>query len=88
MSAWDELVSAATVGVGGKALEMTDFDPAIAEPVGRVDRSLGRVEAAGLDQAVGLDRTVHRDRAFFDPAADKVYRHPTFYDIPESVPHM
>lgn len=38
MNAWDELVSAATVGVGGKALEMTDFDPAIAEPVGRVDR--------------------------------------------------
>lgn len=26
--------------------------------------------------------------AFFDPAADKVYRHPTFYDIPEGVPHL
>ena len=26
--------------------------------------------------------------AFFDPAADKVYRHPTFYDIPDDVPHM
>ena len=25
---------------------------------------------------------------FFDPAADKVYRHPTFYDIPDDVPHM
>ena len=25
---------------------------------------------------------------FFDPAADKVYRHPTFYEIPEDVPHM
>jgi len=23
--------------------------------------------------------------AFFDPADDKVYRHPTFYDIPASV---
>jgi ring-1,2-phenylacetyl-CoA epoxidase subunit PaaB len=23
--------------------------------------------------------------AFFEPAADKVYRHPTFYDIPKSV---
>lgn len=22
---------------------------------------------------------------FFDPAADKVYRHPTFYDIPDEV---
>ena len=24
----------------------------------------------------------------FDPAADKIYRHPTFYDIPDDVPHM
>ena len=23
--------------------------------------------------------------AFFDPAADKVYRHPTFYEVPEGV---
>jgi ring-1,2-phenylacetyl-CoA epoxidase subunit PaaB len=26
--------------------------------------------------------------AFFDPAADKVYRHPTFYVVPEGVPHL
>ncbi len=26
--------------------------------------------------------------SFFDPAADKVYRHPTFYAIPEDVPHL
>jgi ring-1,2-phenylacetyl-CoA epoxidase subunit PaaB len=25
---------------------------------------------------------------FFDPAGDKVYRHPTFYPIPDDVPHM
>ncbi len=25
---------------------------------------------------------------FFAPSGDKVYRHPTFYDIPEDVPHM
>ena len=24
----------------------------------------------------------------FDPADDKVYRHPTFYDIPDDVGHM
>ena len=23
--------------------------------------------------------------SFFDPAADKIYRHPTFYDVPEGV---
>ena len=26
--------------------------------------------------------------ALFDPAADNIYRHPTFYDIPEEVGHM
>ncbi|GAA1594474.1 1,2-phenylacetyl-CoA epoxidase subunit B [Actinomadura kijaniata] len=26
--------------------------------------------------------------AFFDPSADKVYRHPTFYSIPDDVPHI
>ena len=25
---------------------------------------------------------------FFAPAGDKVYRHPTFYDIPDEVPHL
>jgi ring-1,2-phenylacetyl-CoA epoxidase subunit PaaB len=26
--------------------------------------------------------------SFFDPAADKVYRHPTFYHVPEGVQHL
>jgi ring-1,2-phenylacetyl-CoA epoxidase subunit PaaB len=26
--------------------------------------------------------------AFFDPAGDKPYRHPTFYDVPDSVTHI
>ena len=26
--------------------------------------------------------------AFFDPAGDKVYRHPTFYSVPEGVDHL
>ena len=26
--------------------------------------------------------------AFFDPAADKIYRHPTFYDVPEGMQHL
>ncbi|MEX2479624.1 MAG: 1,2-phenylacetyl-CoA epoxidase subunit PaaB [Gammaproteobacteria bacterium] len=25
------------------------------------------------------------DGAFFDPAEDKVYRHPTFYDVPDEL---
>lgn len=26
--------------------------------------------------------------AFFDPADDKIYRHPTFYEMPEGVKHI
>jgi len=26
--------------------------------------------------------------AFYSPAEDKVYRHPTFYDLPDEVKHM
>jgi ring-1,2-phenylacetyl-CoA epoxidase subunit PaaB len=26
--------------------------------------------------------------SFFDPAADKVYRHPTFYHVPEGAEHL
>jgi ring-1,2-phenylacetyl-CoA epoxidase subunit PaaB len=26
--------------------------------------------------------------SFFDPAADKAYRHPTFYEVPEGVEHL
>jgi len=26
--------------------------------------------------------------AFFDPAGDKIYRHPTFYEVPEGVDHL
>lgn len=26
--------------------------------------------------------------AFFEPASDKIYRHPTFYEVPEGVKHM
>ena len=26
--------------------------------------------------------------AFFDPAADKIYRHPTFYEVPEGLTHL
>jgi ring-1,2-phenylacetyl-CoA epoxidase subunit PaaB len=25
---------------------------------------------------------------FFDPAADKIYRYPTFYEVPEGAPHL
>jgi len=32
--------------------------------------------------------TLDEKDSFFDPSGDKVYRHPTFYDIPDDVPHI
>lgn len=29
-----------------------------------------------------------QSEALFDPATDKVYRHPTFYDLPDELKHM
>jgi ring-1,2-phenylacetyl-CoA epoxidase subunit PaaB len=26
--------------------------------------------------------------SFFDPAGDKIYRHPTFYTVPDGVEHL
>ncbi|MGB3548245.1 MAG: 1,2-phenylacetyl-CoA epoxidase subunit PaaB [Saprospiraceae bacterium] len=26
--------------------------------------------------------------SFFEPAKDKIYRHPTFYDVPDDISHM
>ena len=34
------------------------------------------------------DRNPDDKGELFDPAADKIYRHPTFYEIPEEVGHM
>ncbi len=28
------------------------------------------------------------DESFFDPADDKIYRHPTFYEMPEEAKHI
>ena len=30
----------------------------------------------------------NQQSSLFDPANDKVYRHPTFYDLPDEVGHM
>jgi ring-1,2-phenylacetyl-CoA epoxidase subunit PaaB len=32
---------------------------------------------------------IHADaEALYDPANDKAYRHPTFYDLPDELKHM
>ncbi len=45
--------------------------------------SLWVVRAAQITASDPDDKT-----ALFDPMADKVYRHPTFYEIPPEIGHM
>lgn len=47
----------------------------------------------GVSIWVVLSTNVHASNPtdqgpMFDPAEDKVYRHPTFYDIPDEIGHM
>jgi ring-1,2-phenylacetyl-CoA epoxidase subunit PaaB len=50
-----------------------------------------RLEGVSLWVVKSTDITANspdeRD-SFFDPAADKVYRHPTFYEVPEDVEYL
>jgi phenylacetate-CoA oxygenase PaaH subunit len=45
-----------------------------------------------LDLGVPSSEITASDPSFaepnFEPAEDKIYRHPTFYDIPDEVGHM
>jgi len=43
-----------------------------------------------LGGSIGGDHGLRsRDKAeFFDPAADKIYRHPTFFVLPDEINHM
>ena len=36
----------------------------------------------------GVKSSPDEKDAFFDPAADKPYRHPTFYEVPDEVKHL
>ncbi|HOZ51856.1 MAG TPA: 1,2-phenylacetyl-CoA epoxidase subunit B [Chitinophagaceae bacterium] len=45
--------------------------------------SIWAVESINIHASNPEDST-----AFFDPMNDKVYRHPTFYDLPDELTHM
>lgn len=45
--------------------------------------SLWVVQASAVTASTPDDQA-----AFFDPAADKDYRHPTYYEVPEGVEHL
>ena len=50
-------------------------------------RSEGRAIWVVPADAIVSSATDDED-AFFDPADDKIYRHPTFYEVPEGVKNM
>lgn len=45
--------------------------------------SIWVVPSKYITASEGMDK-----EAFFDPASDKLYRHPTFYEIPNDVKNM
>ena len=53
--------------------------------------AINRVER-GLDELSQLSKSISdvekNNGEMFEPAQDKVYRHPTFYDLPDEVKHM
>lgn len=50
-------------------------------------RSEGRAIWVVLADAI-VSSNPDEDASFFDPADDKIYRHPTFYEVPEGVKNM
>ena len=53
-------------------------------------RHVGSLHAADDRMALenARDAYTRRSGEFFDPAESKVYRHPTFYTIPDGIEHM
>ena len=48
-----------------------------------------RASASGSCAAADITASSPDEKdPFFAPSGDKVYRHPTFYEIPDDVPHM
>jgi len=39
-------------------------------------------------ESIHIHASTEDPEAFFDPSNDKVYRHPTFYELPDAVKHM
>jgi ring-1,2-phenylacetyl-CoA epoxidase subunit PaaB len=55
-------------------------------------RHAGSVHAADDEMALNHARDVYTRRnegvSLFEPAKDKIYRHPTFYEIPDGVENL
>ena len=41
-----------------------------------------------VDVVSALSADPNETSAFFEPAEDKIYRHPTFYDVPDGVENL
>ena len=55
----------------------------------RSTRGARKAPASGSCKSSDISASDPGDKAMlFDPMEDKVYRHPTFYDLPDSVNHM
>ena len=53
-------------------------------------KHVGSLHATDARMAIEHARDVYtrRQESFYEPSNDKVYRHPTFYDLPDEIKHM
>jgi hypothetical protein len=52
-------------------------------------RGAARAPRSGSCRSAEITASDPKDKdELFEPTADKIYRHPTFYDIPDEVGHM
>jgi ring-1,2-phenylacetyl-CoA epoxidase subunit PaaB len=57
--------------------------PATSTPVAKKGVSIWVVAASDI-----VASSPDEKDSFFDPAGDKIYRHPTFYEVPEDVEYL
>jgi ring-1,2-phenylacetyl-CoA epoxidase subunit PaaB len=57
--------------------------PATSTPAARKGVSIWVVAASDI-----VASSPDEKDSFFDPAGDKIYRHPTFYEVPEDVEYL
>ncbi len=74
----------------GETLGRWDTPLSCAEAQWHEDEEISAVDATFVDVEAVLITASSPDEKdlLFTPADDKVYRHPTFYDIPDEVGHM
>lgn len=70
------------------SLHATDADMAISNARDVYTRRMEGVSIWAVPSSEIIASNPSEEDLLFDPAEDKVYRHPTFYNVPDEVKHI